>query len=247
MNKKNILANFWQEFLFTLSFFSLLITAPKVSEHIFEHIWFYLFPVSLIIGTLAGLPLLLPLPPNIKTLISLGLLLICTRCFHWDGFADLLDAIGSNAQQEDFFRVLKDSRIGVFGCIGVCMGLFSQWALLAYSPFFKTMLGLVVFSRGQLPLTTFVLKKYAKKGLGQNFFQSISVNKIIFNQVFSLAFISFLFDPFLYLKALFFYFGILFYLYFLAQKHHGANGDFLGASIIWGEIMFLAALSFHLN
>jgi adenosylcobinamide-GDP ribazoletransferase len=46
-----------------------------------------------------------------------------TRGMHWDGVADLCDAMGSTR----FWEVLKDSRMGTFGALGLMLVLAGQW------------------------------------------------------------------------------------------------------------------------
>lgn len=42
-----------------------------------------------------------------------------TRALHWDGVADLGDAVGAGAVGERFWAILKDSRAGAFGVISL--------------------------------------------------------------------------------------------------------------------------------
>lgn len=42
-----------------------------------------------------------------------------TRGLHWDGLADLGDALGSSAQGERFRAIMKDSRLGAFGALAI--------------------------------------------------------------------------------------------------------------------------------
>lgn len=234
----------FNDFSLTLSFFTVLVKTEKIaSEEEMAKTWFYMVPLGLILGSIAGLPFIFPLKPDLQALLSLVLLVSLTRCFHWDGFADLLDGIGSNTQKENFFNILKDSRIGVFGVTGLILGILSMWILLKNIHSFWAIVGLCVFSRGNLIFTAWTLKKWAKKGMGKIFFSSISFPKILLNLILSALIITIIFDILTYTLA---FLGLLiwsFYLLFLARKHRGANGDFLGATIVFSEIIFLVALS----
>lgn len=55
-----------------------------------------------------------------------------TRALHLDGFADLLDALGSGATGDSFQAVLKDSRMGAFGCAGLVLLLSGQIVMTEY-------------------------------------------------------------------------------------------------------------------
>lgn len=50
-----------------------------------------------------------------------------SRCLHWDGLADVGDALGSGARDEKFWQILKDSRLGTFGAVAVFVVLIAQW------------------------------------------------------------------------------------------------------------------------
>lgn len=58
-------------------------------------------------------------------------LLWTTRGLHWDGVADLADACGSGAAGERFWQIMRDSRLGAFGALAVCMGLAGSLLLAA--------------------------------------------------------------------------------------------------------------------
>lgn len=49
-----------------------------------------------------------------------------SRGMHWDGVADLADALGSGATGDKFRAVLKDSRLGAFGAISLFLLLILQ-------------------------------------------------------------------------------------------------------------------------
>lgn len=54
-----------------------------------------------------------------------------TRGLHWDGVADLGDALGSCAKGKKFREILKDSRLGSFGAILLFLLLAGQWIAAA--------------------------------------------------------------------------------------------------------------------
>ncbi|XDD48266.1 adenosylcobinamide-GDP ribazoletransferase [Leptospira sp. WS39.C2] len=59
--------------------------------------------------------------PTIAFVISLGFLLILTGAFHEDGFSDFCDGIGGGWKREDILRIMKDSRVGSFGAVGISL------------------------------------------------------------------------------------------------------------------------------
>lgn len=62
--------------------------------------------------------------PTIAFVISLGFLLILTGAFHEDGFSDFCDGIGGGWKREDILRIMKDSRVGSFGAVGISLLVF---------------------------------------------------------------------------------------------------------------------------
>jgi len=243
--QKNYFANILSLFHICLAFFSILGRPQKIEPANIELSWFFIFPVALILGGISGLPFLCPGSIQLKALLSLGLSLILTRCLHWDGWADLWDGIGSGVKGEKFFAILKDSRIGTFGAIGLWMGLLAEWLLLVQANSFSAVCGMMVFSRCQLVITAWCLKKWSRPGLGRLFISSITPAKMGINLITCAMFISWTSSFLIYVLASLIHLGLSFYLQGLARKHQGANGDFLGAAIIAGEIIFLAAFLVH--
>lgn len=55
-----------------------------------------------------------------------------TRGLHWDGLADLGDAVGCGATGERFWQVLRDSRLGAFGALHMLAAFSGQWLALTW-------------------------------------------------------------------------------------------------------------------
>lgn len=60
--------------------------------------------------------------------------ILTTGAFHEDGFADTSDAFGGGWTKEKILLIMKDSRIGAFGAIGLWVILTSKFVLLKESP-----------------------------------------------------------------------------------------------------------------
>ncbi len=86
-----------------------------------------LFPLAgALIGALTALALWLaamlwPLP--LAILLALALEVRLTGAFHEDAVADLCDGFGGGRTPEDVLRIMKDSRIGAFGLLGLAFAL----------------------------------------------------------------------------------------------------------------------------
>lgn len=69
---------------------------------------------------------------EIAVVASLVTGLLMTGCFHEDGFADVCDGMGGGWTKEKILLIMKDSRIGAYGAIGLIMILLSKFALLQH-------------------------------------------------------------------------------------------------------------------
>ena len=72
----------------------------------------------------------LPHPVALLLAITAGLLL--TGMFHEDGWADFCDAFGGTAGRARTLEIMRDSRIGAYGAIGVGMLLLTRFETLAH-------------------------------------------------------------------------------------------------------------------
>ncbi len=73
-------------------------------------------------------------PPAIASGASLIATLLLTGAFHEDGFADMCDGFGSGALRARVLEIMRDSRIGAFGAIGLVVMLTLKWQAIAALP-----------------------------------------------------------------------------------------------------------------
>ena len=62
--------------------------------------------------------------------------MLTTGCFHEDGFADVCDGMGGGWTKEKILMIMKDSRVGAYGAIGLISMLATKFLLLKELPFF---------------------------------------------------------------------------------------------------------------
>ncbi|TDD38931.1 adenosylcobinamide-GDP ribazoletransferase [Nonomuraea terrae] len=106
--------------------------------------------VGLVLGAVAGLPLLLPGPPLLGAALALGLLALLTRGLHLDGLADLADGLGSGKPSGQALDIMKKSDIGPFGVMTLVFTLLVQAVALAEAGFAALVTACVA---GRLALT----------------------------------------------------------------------------------------------
>jgi adenosylcobinamide-GDP ribazoletransferase len=96
------------------------------------------FPlVGTLVGTLLALlcaGLLQVLPRVVAVGVMLGASLLLTGAFHEDGFADACDGFGGGTSREQVLAIMKDSRLGAYGAMGLVMLLGLKWAALVSVP-----------------------------------------------------------------------------------------------------------------
>ncbi len=86
----------------------------------------FLYAISYFIGMYVS--------PLVNSLIILFLYITITGGLHIDGLADTADAVFSNRSREHMLEIMKDSRIGTFGVLGIGLYLLSMAVLLAEVP-----------------------------------------------------------------------------------------------------------------
>ncbi len=74
------------------------------------------------------------LPPEVTALLVLATWMLLTGALHEDGLADTFDAFGSQHSRDGILRVMKDSRIGVYGSLALAISLLLRWQALALLP-----------------------------------------------------------------------------------------------------------------
>ena len=126
-------------FFIALQFFTRFPTPQWVG---YQHEWLqqssrYFVLVGLLVGGVvsavyAGASL--AFPPLVAVLISTIFGIVLTGAFHEDGFADVCDGLGGAVSAERALDIMKDSRIGAYGTIGVVLMLALKVSTLASLP-----------------------------------------------------------------------------------------------------------------
>lgn len=93
------------------------------------------FPaVGLFLGLVVGLVWLLAgwlTTPAIAAGLTLAALILLTGALHEDGFADCCDGLGGGATRKKALEIMRDSRIGAYGAVGLVISIGLRWAALS--------------------------------------------------------------------------------------------------------------------
>ena len=73
-------------------------------------------------------------PPSVATLLAMITTIIITGAFHEDGFSDTCDGFGGGWNRSQILTIMKDSRVGAYGVIGIIFALGLKFALLEALP-----------------------------------------------------------------------------------------------------------------
>lgn len=110
---------------FTALMFLTRLPVPRQTDHRPEYLMEaprYFSWVGLIVGGLTGLSFLLfhlLFPGNIALAAAILTGIMVTGAFHEDGLADVCDGFGGGWTKEKILLIMKDSRLGTFGVIGL--------------------------------------------------------------------------------------------------------------------------------
>jgi adenosylcobinamide-GDP ribazoletransferase len=126
-------------FFIALQFFTRLPIPGWVGfqPHWLHHASRYFPLVGLVVGSIVAAvywAAALVLPPAVAVLLSTAAGIYLTGAFHEDGFADACDGLGGGLTRERALDIMKDSRIGAYGAIGIVLLLAVKCAALAHLP-----------------------------------------------------------------------------------------------------------------
>ena len=109
-------------------------------------------------GAVALQALALMLPASLAVILSMALTIRLTGALHEDGFADSCDGLGGGWNKVQILAIMKDSRIGSYGAIGIVLMLLAKAAALvelaAASPATAAIALLVAHPLSRLEATT---------------------------------------------------------------------------------------------
>lgn len=71
------------------------------------------------------------LPVELAVVLSMAATIRATGAFHEDGWADTCDGLGGGWTREQVLQIMKDSRIGSYGAIGLVLMLLAKYLVLS--------------------------------------------------------------------------------------------------------------------
>lgn len=247
-----ILKEFVNGFILQLQFLTRLPVPLKIKfeERAFARGIIFAPVIGFIIGVaIAGVYLLAGLldARSLAVLLALVAEIALTGGLHLDGFADMCDGLFSYRDRERMLAIMKDSRIGTNGALGLILLILAKFILLMSLPERHLVACLMIMPvLGRMTIAWSVgISPYARKdepGLAGSLIQHTGIIEIAASTVISLGIaIMFLKIAALPLAMIVIAASLMVNL-FAVKKIGGITGDVLGGVIEISEVLFIAAV-----
>lgn len=121
---------------FTALMFYTRLPCPSWVDHSSEYVnksIRYFSLIGWLVGAIAGGSFLLGswlISPMFGIILSFAISALTTGAFHEDGFADVCDGFGGGWTKEKILMIMKDSRIGAYGVVGLVLIYLMKVSLL---------------------------------------------------------------------------------------------------------------------
>ncbi|BDQ37507.1 adenosylcobinamide-GDP ribazoletransferase [Pseudodesulfovibrio nedwellii] len=232
----------FRTFLDTLGFLTRLAPARVIPEAAMNQCMKYMVPVGLLLGAVVVMPFGLGLfdnAPWIQAWLMVLLSIFITRGLHFDGLSDVCDAVTTHTNPVRFWEVIKDSRSGAFGIIGLIMVIVGQVILfheMATVEAYGAILWTFVLGRAASVWLGYHVRHLTRPGLGKLYIDGATLGTALLSA--GIAFIAgvFLAGIAATVAGTIIVSLMLIPIYRLAVKVGGANGDFLGCAVMVGEV-----------
>ncbi|CUJ92206.1 Cobalamin synthase [Shimia thalassica] len=213
--------------------------------------------VGIVISGLAALPtwglLALGLSPVFAALAFLATTVILTGAMHEDGLADCADGFWGGWDRDRRLAIMKDSQIGSYGVIALCLSLATRWAAVvmilsqgdaATQPLVWALPLMVaaVVSRATMPALMSALPHARRSGLSHAQGRASMTTSVIASALAFGVAVGLLGVTGLFLVAMAFV-AALACAKIAKAKIEGQTGDVLGATQQIGEVVVLCALT----
>jgi adenosylcobinamide-GDP ribazoletransferase len=209
------------------------------------------FIVTLIAGSIL-FGALYVLPTNVAVVLYLIACVLATGAFHEDGFGDVCDGFGGGWTKEKILEIMKDSRVGVYGVVGlIVLFLLKYSALIALVEsaankyyLIAALLASHVMSRW-VPTTIMYTHEYAREDATSKVkpvAKTLSNTNLIIATIFAIIACCCLCTPFSLLMFIPLYLVKMYLANYFQKWIGGYTGDCLGAVQQVSEIVVLISV-----
>ena len=170
-----------------------------------------------------------------------------TGAFHEDGFADVCDGFGGGWTKEKILLIMKDSRLGTYGTIGILLILSTKF--LALREIKTSYIPLIIISGHSLSrfiATTLIFThpyvRDTKDSKAKSAAKNMSITMLLISGFFGIDPLFMFLNPFIFITLLHMYLSKI----FLASKFKkwigGQTGDCAGAVQQLSEVIFYLSI-----
>ena len=189
-------------------------------------------------------------PPAVAVVLGLTFEAVLTGGLHEDAVADFCDAFGGGWTREDILRILKDSRVGSFGTLGVGLAVLLRAGATAALPSADLLAATVAAaSWGRwviLPIMALVPPVSDRPGSARDFGQGVRARDVVLGLLWALAaMLPFIVGHPWNAAAAFVASGLFVasFVSYLRRRLGGVTGDCLGTACYAGQLLVLLAAS----
>jgi adenosylcobinamide-GDP ribazoletransferase len=193
--------------------------------------------------------ILIALPQSIATFLLIVLSVLITRALHIDGLADTFDGMMGGYDRATRLAIMKDSRLGTAGALGIVFVLFMKYLCLNNlfeSDRIAALLTAPVLGRWSQTFMVFNADYGREDGMGRAFVGHLRAGGLAAASVIAAGLSAFVVVR-LELRSVFLFFsllvGVLLLTYFgkryLVRKLGGVTGDAIGALNELNEVLVL--------
>jgi adenosylcobinamide-GDP ribazoletransferase len=185
-------------------------------------------------------------PALTAAMVAMGFSALLTGGFHEDGFADSLDALGGGADPERRLEILKDSRHGTFGVLGLVvltMVKASALATLTGSAAVAAVVAAGAMGRGGALGLMGWAPPARGEGLGASYLSAVSRQDVVIGLCVALVVGGLTLGPGVLAAAALVALGALAVAVWAQRNIGGISGDLLGAAEQVGECAVLVLVA----
>ena len=183
---------------------------------------------------------------SVSVILSMCFSVLITGAFHEDGFTDFCDGFGGGyGDREKIIQIMKDSRIGAFGTVGISLLLILKWQLLSELPKDRIFLSIISahsLSRAVLLYFLRTDEYAAENGKSKPMAKKISYSGLLFGTLISAVPLFLFRNEKIFLCIIPLTVFKILYSSYLRKRLGGYTGDCLGAAQQITEVMLYMSL-----
>jgi adenosylcobinamide-GDP ribazoletransferase len=165
-----------------------------------------------------------------------------TGAIHLDGFADTCDGFSGTRSREKILEIMRDSRVGTMGVVGVACLLLLKFAMLSgmtWGILWRSLILAAVFARWSQALSCYTSGYARQEGKARYFIEYAGRKEVVAGMLFTLA----VFFLLLGLSGLLLFFvcilPVFLSIQFVKRKIGGMTGDTIGTVSEIAEVSVL--------